>query len=103
MSPRQEPGVGPAGLARTIKASLRYSVLDALLAASGALRVIFAVPLFLPLKEVRVLEHISYWDLMFKLISMGPRRGIQVFVIGRKNELMSTRAREKPGEGSAGG
>jgi hypothetical protein len=48
-------------------------------------RAAFAVPLLVLLKEVRVVEHISYRNLMFKLISMGPRRGMQLLVIGRKN------------------
>ena len=56
----------------------------ALFALSGAFRAAFAVPLLLLLKEVRTVEHISYRDLMFRLVSMGPRRGIQMFVIGRK-------------------
>jgi MFS family permease len=60
------------------------SPFHALFAASGAFRLVFAVPLLLLLKEVREVEHISYRSLMFKLISMGPRRGVQMFVIGRK-------------------
>ncbi|MBN1834903.1 MAG: MFS transporter [Spirochaetales bacterium] len=60
------------------------SAFQALFAVSGAFRVVFAIPLLRVLKEVREVEHISYRDLMFRLVSMGPRRGVQLFVIGRK-------------------
>jgi MFS family permease len=75
----------------------------ALFAASGAFRAVFAVPLLFLLKEVRVVEHISYRNLMFKLISMGPRRGMQLFVIGRKNGSATGKSRspDKASEGAA--
>ena len=50
---------------------------------SGVLRVLIAVPFLFFLKEERAVEHISYRDLMFKLVSVGPRRGLQLFLIGR--------------------
>jgi len=50
---------------------------------SGMLRVLIAVPFLFFLKEERSVEHISYRDLMFKLMSVGPRRGLQLFLIGR--------------------
>jgi MFS family permease len=61
----------------------------ALFGLSGAFRVAVALPLLLLLKEVREVEHISYRNLMFKLISIGPRRGMQLFVIGRKDAAAS--------------
>jgi MFS family permease len=50
---------------------------------SGVLRVLIAVPFLFFLKEERAVEHISYRDLMFKLMSVGPRRGLQLFLIGK--------------------
>ncbi|UCF98100.1 MAG: MFS transporter [Spirochaetaceae bacterium] len=50
---------------------------------SGVIRVLIAVPLLFFLKEERTVEHISYHDLMFKLMSVGPRRGLQLFLIGK--------------------
>jgi MFS family permease len=50
---------------------------------SGVLRILIAVPFLFFLKEERPVEHISYRDLMFKLMSVGPRRGLQLFLIGR--------------------
>jgi MFS family permease len=62
---------------------------------SGLLRILIAVPLLFFLKEERRVEHISYRGLMFKLMSVGPRRGLQLFLIGQ--------AREKPHEKGGGG
>jgi MFS family permease len=50
---------------------------------SGVLRILIAVPFLFFLKEERAVEHISYRNLMVKLISVGPRRGLQLFLIGR--------------------
>lgn len=57
---------------------------------SGVGRVLIAVPFLFFLKEERAVEHISYRQLMFKLMSVGPRRGLQLFLIGK--------ARKKPGQ-----
>jgi len=61
---------------------------------SGVLRMLIAVPFLFFLKEERAVEHISYRKLMFKLVSVGPRRGMQLFLIGR--------AKRKP-NGQSGG
>jgi len=79
------------------------SAFYALFAVSGAFRVVFAIPLLLLLKEVREVEHISYRNLMFKLISMGPRRGVQMLVIGRKKEPAPERSRGGGARGAAHG
>jgi len=53
---------------------------------SGVLRILIAVPFLFFLKEERSVEQISYRNLMFKLISVGPRRGLQLFLIGRSKK-----------------
>jgi MFS family permease len=53
---------------------------------SGVLRILIAVPFLFFLKEERAVEDISYRNLMFKLMSVGPRRGLQLFLIGRANK-----------------
>ncbi|HUV07298.1 MAG TPA: MFS transporter [Spirochaetia bacterium] len=53
---------------------------------SGLVRLLLALPLLFLLKEVRKVEHISYKNLMFKVLSIGPRRGLQMLLIGRVNE-----------------
>jgi MFS family permease len=50
---------------------------------SGVVRLAVALPLLLLLKEERPVEHISYRHLMVKLISIGPRRGLQLLLLGR--------------------
>jgi MFS family permease len=50
---------------------------------SGVLRVLIAVPFLFFLKEERAVENISYRDLMYKLVAVGPRRGLQLFLIGK--------------------
>jgi MFS family permease len=53
---------------------------------SGLLRLLLACPLLLLLREERAVEHISYRRLMFKLMAIGPRRGLQLFLIGKAGE-----------------
>jgi MFS family permease len=79
------------------------SPFNALFGLSGAFRVAVALPLLLLLKEVRVVEHISYRNLMFKLISMGPRRGMQLLVIGRKDAGVPRKPPARRAEASADG
>jgi hypothetical protein len=40
-------------------------------------------------------EHISYRDLMFKLMSVGPRRGLQLFLIGRSRKNRNEKKEEE--------
>ena len=61
---------------------------------SGVLRVLIAVPFLFFLKEERAVEHISYRDLMFKLMSVGPRRGLQLFLIGKAKKGRNEEPRE---------
>jgi MFS family permease len=63
---------------------------------SGVLRVLIAVPFLFFLKEERSVEHISYRDLMFKLMSVGPRRGLQLFLIGRAKKPTKEGSEEPP-------
>ena len=66
---------------------------------SGVGRVLIAVPFLFFLKEERAVEHISYRQLMFKLMSVGPRRGLQLLLIGkaRKNPRQNAQdAGEEP-------
>ncbi len=60
-----------------------------------ALRLLLAFPLLFLLKEVRKVEHISYRDLMFKVISIGPRRGLQLLLIGRVNGKRTGHSRRR--------
>lgn len=53
---------------------------------SGLMRLLLALPVLFLLREERKVEHISYHDLMFKLVSIGPRRGLQLLVLGRARE-----------------
>ena len=53
---------------------------------SGLFRVVVATPVLFFLKEERAVEHISYRQLMFKLMSVGPRRGLQFFLIGKAKD-----------------
>jgi MFS family permease len=63
---------------------------------SGVLRVLIAVPFLFFLKEERTVEHISYRDLMFKLVSVGPRRGLQLFLIGKAKKNRNGNSEEPP-------
>jgi MFS family permease len=56
---------------------------------SGVLRIVIAVPFLFFLKEERAVEHISYRNLIFKLMSVGPRRGLQLFLIGRARKNLN--------------
>jgi MFS family permease len=63
---------------------------------SGVLRILIAVPFLFFLREERAVEHISYRDLMFKLMSVGPRRGLQLFLIGRAKKELDRNQKESP-------
>ncbi len=65
---------------------------------SGLLRILIAIPFLFFLKEERFVEHISYRQLMFKLMSIGPRRGLQLFLIGAAKENEKDRASKEKGE-----
>ncbi len=53
---------------------------------SGMMRLVLTVPLVMLLREERSVEHISYRDLMVKLVSIGPRRGLQLLLLGRAGD-----------------
>jgi len=53
---------------------------------SGTMRLLLAVPVVLLLREERTVEKIAYHDLMLKLISIGPRRGLQMLLLGRAGD-----------------
>ncbi len=65
---------------------------------SGLFRVMVAIPFLFFLKEERSVEHISYRQLMFKLMSVGPRRGLQLFLIGKAKENAKDGASGEKGE-----
>jgi MFS family permease len=53
---------------------------------SGLIRLLLALPVLFLLREERKVEHISYHNLMFKLVSVGPRRGLQLLALGRTRD-----------------
>lgn len=53
---------------------------------SGLVRLLLALPVLFLLREERKVEHISYRDLMFRLVSIGPRRGLQLLALGRAHD-----------------
>ncbi len=78
-------GIFLAGLAGSLIVNhfrFRGSPFLGIFLVSSLSRLVLAGPLLPFIREARAVEHISYRDLMLALVSLGPRRGIQEFLVG---------------------
>ncbi len=68
----------------------------AIFAVSALARLVLACPWLLVLKEERPVEPITYRRLMLRLVSIGPRRGTQMFPLGREELPQGGERRAQP-------